>query len=336
MTQIKARDLDHAIEIIKGLGAKRILFQVPDGLKPNVFEYFNKLSAEFKVVVSGEPFYGACDIGNFTRGYGVDCVLQLGHSVIPNIKYPLPVIFVEWRLKKKLDLSKISLDPLKEKNYKKVGLLASIQYIDLIDDVRKLLEENNLSAVIGQVDGRMAYPGQVLGCNFSAAHSVASEVDCYIVISTGMFHAIGVQLSSEKETFILDLNTQSLESVKGDMDRFLRKRYARISKTLDAKRFCVAVNTKIGQKRTDLAELVKNQLRELGKEAITVLTDDVKPSDFENMRCDAVVFTGCPRVSIDDQGKFTMPVLTPAEFQQLFGFRSAKKYVMDEIVNVSL
>ncbi|MCL5989531.1 MAG: diphthamide synthesis protein, partial [Candidatus Thermoplasmatota archaeon] len=50
--------------------------------------------------------------------------------------------------------------------------------------------------------------------------------------------------------------------------------------------------------------------------------------------CDAVVFTGCPRVPIDDAGKFKMPVLTPPEFQQLFGLKKAGKYVMDEIVSV--
>ena len=31
---------------------------------------------------------------------------------------------------------------------------------------------------------------QVLGCNFSAAHSISSEVDAYVVVSTGKFHAV--------------------------------------------------------------------------------------------------------------------------------------------------
>ena len=52
------------------------------------------------------------------------------------------------------------------------------------------------------------------------------------------------------------------------------------------------------------------------------------------MRWDAVGFTGCPRVSLDESDKFPMPILTPPEFQQIFGLRESNRYVMDEIVAV--
>lgn len=332
---MKAENIDQAIEILRSLKAKKIILQVPDGLKPQVFEFFRKFSPEFNVVISGEPFYGACDTGNYASGNGIDCIVQFGHSIIPNIEYPVPVIFLEWRNKIEVNFERVSTDILTERGFQRIGLLASIQYMDRMASVRNVLENRGFSVFIGEVDGRMAYPGQVLGCNFSAAHSVSSEVDCYVLVSTGKFHAIGVQLSTEKEAFILDLNSMKLESMKEESDRFLRKRYARISKALDAKKFCIAVNTKIGQRRDALAKHIADQVEQLGKVSVIVVTDDVKPSDFENMRCDAVVFTGCPRVSIDDQEKFSMPILTPPEFQQLFGFKPKNRYVLDEIVNVS-
>lgn len=330
-----AEDLDQAVELLHKLKARKILLQVPDGLKPKVFEFFGMLSPEFNVVISGEAFYGACDIGNYASSHGIDCIVQLGHSVIPNIEYPVPVIFIEWRSQNKVDLNRVSTEIISRNGYRKIGLLASIQYMDLLGDMKDILEKRGFTVSVGDVDGRMAYPGQVLGCNFSAAHSVSQEVDCYVLISTGRFHAIGVQLSTEKEAFILDLNSMVLESMKDSSDHFLRRRYARISGALDASRFCIAVNSKIGQRRESLARVIEGQVKDLGKESVIVVTDDVKPSDFENMRCDAVIFTGCPRVSIDEQDKFTMPVLTPPEFQQMFGFRPKGRYVMDEIVNVS-
>ncbi len=330
-----ADNIEQAIGMLREIKAKKVLLQVPDGLKPQAFDFFNRLSPEFNVVISGEAFYGACDIGNYASGKGIDAIIQLGHSVIPNIDYPIPVIFIEWRNRAPVDLERVSTDVIKSKGYSRIGLLASIQYMDTIGVMREILESRGFSVRIGDVDGRMGHAGQVLGCNFSAAHSVSGEVDCYILLSTGQFHAIGVQLSTEKEAFILDLNTMRVESMKEESDKFLRCRYARISRALDASKFCVAVNTKIGQRRDSLANVISDQVRKLGKECVTVVTDDVKPSDFENMRCDAVIFTGCPRVSIDDQDKFTMPVLTPPEFQQLFGFKEKRKYVMDEIVNVS-
>ncbi|EQD45080.1 Diphthamide synthesis, DPH1/DHP2 [mine drainage metagenome] len=56
------------------------------------------------------------------------------------------------------------------------------------------------------------------------------------------------------------------------------------------------------------------------------------PPDYENMRCDAVVFTGCPRVPIDDQERYTMPILTATEFRAAIRARKDSRYVMDEIV----
>ena len=327
-------DLKDAVEKLKEIGAKRILLQLPDGLKPSVFQYFQDLSRDFAVIVSSEPFYGACDIGNLEVYRGVDAIVQLGHSIIPNIRYPIPVIFVEHRDSHSMDIDLAVFDLLVDAGYRKVGLLASVQYLDHMNRVRESLGKRGLQVMVGEQDSRMRYPGQVLGCNFSAAHSVSDLVDCYVVVSTGRFHGIGVQLASDKPAFILDLNLRKLIPLAEETEKFLRRRYARLSRAKDAKKFCVVIDTKIGQYRRKLADIIVGQVRELGMDAVLLTANDVKPSDYENMRCDAVVFTGCPRVSIDDEDKFSMPILTPPEFQNLFGFRKSSRYVMDEIVSV--
>ncbi len=327
-------DLSSAIEEISKNGGKRILLQLPDGLKPDVFSYFNELSKHFSVIVTSEAFYGACDIGSREVYDGVDYIVQLGHSEIPNIEYPKPVIFIEKRIEKFPEIPDSAYGILKEKGYTNIGLLCSIQYLDMMYEVQRQLERLGFRTVIGKQDRRMKYPGQVLGCNFSAAHSISGQVDCYLVVSTGKFHGIGTQLSSDKPVFILDLNLRGIEDISGETDRFLRRRYARIFQARDARRVLVVVDSKIGQYRMRLAETIMAQARAMGIEPILIVANEAKPSDFENMMCDAVVFTGCPRVPIDEEDKFSMPVLTPQEFQMVFGIKKSPRYVMDEIVAV--
>ncbi|MCL4438030.1 MAG: diphthamide biosynthesis enzyme Dph2 [Candidatus Thermoplasmatota archaeon] len=327
-------DLSSAIEEISKNGGKRILLQLPDGLKPDVFSYFTELSKHFSVIVTSEAFYGACDIGSREVYDGVDYIVQLGHSEIPNIEYPKPVIFIEKRIEKFPEIPDSAYGILKEKGYTNIGLLCSIQYLDMMYEVQRQLERLGFRTVIGKQDRRMKYPGQVLGCNFSAAHSISGQVDCYLVVSTGKFHGIGTQLSSDKPVFILDLNLRGIEDISGETDRFLRRRYARIFQARDARRVLVVVDSKIGQYRMRLAETIMAQARAMGIEPVLIVANEAKPSDFENMMCDAVVFTGCPRVPIDEEDKFSMPVLTPQEFQMVFGIKKSPRYVMDEIVAV--
>ena len=81
-------DVEDTIKKLEGMNARKILLQLPDGLKPHAFDYFNSLSAKFSVIISSDPFYGACDVGNAEIYKDVDCIVQYGHSEIPNVKYP--------------------------------------------------------------------------------------------------------------------------------------------------------------------------------------------------------------------------------------------------------
>ena len=198
---------------LQELNAKKVLLQLPDGLKPHVFEYFNRLSEKYTVVVSSDPFYGACDISTPDVYRDVDCIVQLGHSEIPNIKYPKPMIFMEYRVEKNITIEESVFQQLRDRGFRKIGLLCSIQYIDQMQKVGAFMQSIGFEVIVGKQDNRMKYPGQVLGCNFSAAHSISSEVDAYVVVSTGKFHAIGAQLASSKDVFIFDMHERRLNEI---------------------------------------------------------------------------------------------------------------------------
>ncbi|MGP6219762.1 diphthamide biosynthesis enzyme Dph2 [Caldiplasma sukawensis] len=322
------------IEKLEKMGAKKVLLQLPDGLKPHVFEYVNALNKKFEVVVSSSGFYGACDTGTKDEYSSVDCVVQFGHTEIPNLNYGVPVIFEEYVNEPVIKPEEIDLSELEKNQYKKINIVYSIQYRKDADIFSEFLRSKGYQVLYGENDSRLKYRGQVLGCNYSPIHQADAQCDCHIVVSTGKFHAIGAQLSTKKEVFLLDLTERyHLIPMKSEVDRLIRKRYAQMEKALSAEKFVVVIDTKVGQFRKKMAENIIKKLESIGKQAVIAYSNESLPSDYENMRADCVIFTGCPRVPIDDQDKYSMPVLTPREFESIF-FRNGQGYVFDEIVRV--
>lgn len=330
-------DPGRVIEKLKEIGAKRILLQLPDGLKPSVFKYFQELSANFSVIVSSSGFYGACDTGTMEEWRNVDAIVQLGHTEIPNVSYKIPVIFEEYVHDEYRGFDNLDLTELSNKGYKRIGVAYSIQYRKAADDLVKYLRSKGYEASLGKNDGRLKYEGQLLGCNFSPIHNLDTWADCHIIVSTGVFHSLGAQLSTEKEVFVLDMSEpEELRSMKPEADRRIRRRFLNMSRALDAKKFVVVVDTKIGQYRMNLAQKVMKDLQEMGRDAVLVYSNESSPTEFENMMADCIIFTGCPRVATDDFERYKSPIITAQEFNMLFKKKGNGKYIMDEIVNVDV
>ena len=53
---------------------------------------------------------------------------------------------------------------------------------------------------------------------------------------------------------------------------------------------------------------------------------------LRNLGFDAYVNTACPRLALDDQSRFPVPLLSPAEFEIALGLRKWEDYEIDEIV----
>ena len=328
-------DPGRVIERLKEIKTKRILLQLPDGLKPHVFDYFNELSKNFNVIVSSSGFYGACDTGTMDEWKNVDAVVQLGHTEIPNVNYKVPVIFEEYINEDHRSFNDLDLTELERNNYKNISLAYSIQYRQSAEELSKFLKEKGYNVSMGKHDSRLKYDGQLLGCNFSPLHDQESRNDCHIIVSTGVFHALGAQLSVEKEVFILDMSEPfRLRSMKSEAERHIRRRYANMARALEAEKFVVVVDTKVGQYRMKLAEKMIKEIQDMGKSAVLAYSNESSPVEFENMMADCIIFTGCPRVATDDFDRYKSPILTAQEFNMIFKKKGNGKYIMDEIVNV--
>lgn len=76
-------DIPSIIKKIEDVSAKRVLIQLPDGLKPSAEEIREKVLGVFPnidIVFWAGSAFGACDIPLHVDRLGFDLLIQLGHA----------------------------------------------------------------------------------------------------------------------------------------------------------------------------------------------------------------------------------------------------------------
>ena len=252
-------------EIIK-LDAKRVLLQMPEGLKPEapkLAKIIEKTGA--LAIISADPCYGACDIAvSEAEGLDVDLIVHFGHAKM--VKHePIPTIYVEARATVTVDTAvKQSLVLLKD--YTTVGLATSVQHLQMLNQAREILTRAGKTVIIGD-SGQMGYAGQVTGCNYSNAKSIAGEVEAFLFVGGGMFHALGIALNTSKPTIIADPYDNRAYQINAQAQKILQQRFAIIQEAKNARKFGIFVGLKPGQKHLDTALRMKELAEKNGKAA---------------------------------------------------------------------
>jgi 2-(3-amino-3-carboxypropyl)histidine synthase len=299
-------------EITK-LEAKRVLIQLPEGLKPEaprLAKIVEKTDA--LPIISADPCYGACDLATAeAESLGVNLIIHYGHAKL--LKYErVPTIYVEARATVKVDDAVEKALPLLEK-WRKIGLATTVQHVQTLDNVKEILLHAGKTVIIGDA-GNMNYSGQVIGCDYSNAKSIASEVEAFLFVGGGRFHALGVALSTSKPTIVADPYEKRAFSVNEEAKKILKQRWASIEEAKKAKTFAVLVGLKPGQKRLEAALGIKEKLEKSGKAAYLFAVKNITPEVLMNFpTVDTYLNTACPRLSLDDASKFQKPVLTMNE-----------------------
>jgi 2-(3-amino-3-carboxypropyl)histidine synthase len=150
--------------------------------------------------------------------------------------------------------------------------------------------------------------------------SIADEVDAFLFVGGGLFHALGVALSTSKPTFIADPYDNRAFSIDDEAQKIIKQRWTSIEEARSAKTFGVIIGLKIGQERIDKALKIKDLAKKHGDAAYLLAAKEITPealSEFPSI--DAYVNTACPRLSLDSSGKFSKPVLTINEFMVVIG-----------------
>ena len=327
-------DLTSAVSEIKRLKARIVGLQVPEGLKKRAYQFAEDIEAKSgaEVLVVAEPCFGACDVPSSLIDI-VDAIVNIGHSPIPSLRISKPIIFVPARSRVPLtDQLKKSVGMLVEP----VGVLATSQHLTELDDVTEGLESLGIKTKVGEGDSRISHVGEVLGCNYTSATSINKEVNSFILIGSGSFHAVGVHLAPGKKIVVLDPNLEEPREIDQIKDKILRQRHAVIERAEKARVFGIIVGEKIGQRRLRRAKELRKLLRWKKKDAALILMDRFDPEKLRSMGFDAYVSTACPRIAIDDVAMYDKPLLTPQELEIVLGVRKWENYSFDQMTEDEL
>lgn len=300
-----------SIERLRSLKAKRVLVQIPEGLKTSAMWISRELDAAgFSPVISAEPCFGGCDLADAEAArMRCDAILHIGHTDF-GVRSRVPVVYDEWT---------VEFDPLPllRKNQKKLlqfrsfGLLASAQYLPALGKAKVLLERWGRDALIGKSKGLR--PGQLLGCNYSNAAVIEKNADCFIFIGSGGFHSGGLLKAVRRPVFFMNAETSEFSQlIPADAVKEEIKMRLSVEKARGMKRFAVFVSTKPGQENADAALNARKHLQASGKEVMVISAGTLSPEKIAGMGIEVLVNTACPRMR-QDQKLFGLLIISPED-----------------------
>jgi len=208
-------------------------------------------------------------------------------------------LFIEAKAK----LDKVNLDKKDiNKLPKKIGLVSTVQFVDYVKDIKRILEKNKKKCFVG--NGKQKYKVQILGCDYSAAEKIKNKVDAFLYIGSGEFHPIGIALNTDKKVFCFNPSFNTFSEIKDeDIQTIKKKRKANLIKFYSSKSIGILVSTKPGQQNLKQALALKNKLKD--KECYIFMFGTLDENQLENFPfVECWVNTACPRIgsylAIDD------------------------------------
>ena len=279
--------LKELIEKINRKKYKRIMIQVPEGLKTQVVEISSEIKKDTKVEVfiSAEPCYGACDLP-LIEAELTDCdvIIHFGHSDF-GVKTEIPVIYFPIYFDSFLsDKLKEELKKVKEE---KVSVYSSEPFRKILNELEKYLLE------IGKEVGEKKI---ILGCS-----KIKQKGEANIFVGSGKFHPLALK----GDTYLLDVENQKLIDLTNAIRKEEMKKHARLLKLEEAKKVGILISTKPGQFYKDYKKLEK-KLEKEGKETEILMFDEITNEKLMGLDFDVYLNTACPRI-LDN--KFSKPIV---------------------------
>ncbi|RLI06103.1 diphthamide biosynthesis enzyme Dph2 [Candidatus Bathyarchaeota archaeon] len=313
-------EIEKIVENILKSSAKKILLQLPDGLKPYGLKIAEELrrKTNVKIYVSADPCYGACDLAVYEAEIlNIDLLIHVGHTPFhgleSKLKSKLKTMYVEARIN--LDVNEIVEEAVSLlRGYRKIGLITTVQHIHQLGEVKQTLEKHGFNVFIGSAGGLVKYDGQVIGCDYTTAKKISDTVEVFLFFGGGVFHPLGVLLMTGKPVVAVDPYTKKVQNLKSLGEEILKKRKVALAKFVQAKKVGILVGLKLGQSNPELAEKIQEKLEEIGKHTTLLSVREITPEVLENFpEIEVFVNTACPRVGIDDSSRYRRPIISVEE-----------------------
>ncbi|MCS7123696.1 MAG: diphthamide biosynthesis enzyme Dph2 [Candidatus Aenigmarchaeota archaeon] len=289
------------IEKLKKIGAKRIFIQIADGLKQEILKIVNILEKNgFETIVCMENNYGACDVREYeARLFKCDTILHIGHSDF-GVKTKIKTIYYEFFINKDINFKE-----LEKINYKKIGLISSVNFIPILKRVKEYLKSIGKKVFLAKT---LRYEGQITGCNISAASMIEKKVDCFLLITSGKFYALALFQKIKKPIFVFDIDKNRLVNLSKDFEKY--EKIIAWNKVVlkNATNIGILVSWKKGQMFGNPFKL-KKLLEKVGKKCYILAFDEISEEKLEGLKLDLLINCACPRIFPDDYEKFKLPII---------------------------
>ncbi|RLG82925.1 MAG: diphthamide biosynthesis enzyme Dph2 [Thermoprotei archaeon] len=311
---------------ITNYNPRKILIQIADGLKflsRYIIDYIESLDKDIETYLSASPSYGACDIPvDEVKALNADAIIHVGHNPYPYMGYSIniPVLYIEAFYTGDITekLIKSIIDVLGKYRDQDIVLLASIQYIKLLDKLYNILKAHGYRVKIPRSNVEPLLRGQVLGCVYSTVKNTGSNT--YLILTSGLFHGIGVCLTKPSaKVFVADIIREEVIDIGNICRKILAKRYYIVSNLINNgfKTATLIVGSRPGQYRPWLIDMLYKRLIvndvKVYKAIVSYLDKDRLIALDQALGSDIYIVTSCPRLPIDDLSDFYKPLLTPGE-----------------------
>ncbi|EZQ06951.1 diphthamide biosynthesis enzyme Dph2 [Candidatus Acidianus copahuensis] len=317
-------------EIVKR-GSRKVLLQFPEGLRyfsTEIVSTLEKSLPDVQFIISGEPSWGACDIAeDEAQILGVDLIVHFGHTPYTWYYPKFPTLFVKTTSKIEINERWIDeiLGKVRKYNPKVISLSSTIQHSTLLSEIKERLT-NNFRIIIGKPSNPFMMDGQILGCDYKA---IPQDVDLHLNVSGGVFHPIGIGLTTGKPVINLDPYSGKVEDLTEEIRKILKIRYSKIMQAFDARTWIIIQGIKVGQNRPLMVKYMEKKLKERGN-TVYIMSNKVLNIDtlrnIDRKYVDAYIVTSCPRLPTDDLFSFEKPVLTPGEAKMVIN-NSLEPYI---------
>jgi len=296
--------IEEAVEELKAKGAKRILLQLPDGLKKFSLQIAELLQYEgFEVVLSAGGCYGGCDVAvNEATAVRADAILHVGHLEFLKIR-EIPVVYAPLKVVRAPLEELASQIALLLPRGAVLGLVAQLEYVELLPELKRKLQSKGFRTLIAEKP-------LILGCDVRAAESIANKVDAIVVLGAGEFHALGVQRRVDVKVLLADCERCEVRGLASEVKRREALRWEAISKAKEARRFLVVTSVKLGQFKLGEALKAVKALERIGAKALLAVVDEISVERLYAFTwADAFIIAGCPRLVFDHLEIYGKPVV---------------------------
>jgi len=319
--------VERAAEAVRRASARRVVVQLPDGLKPlgvALAKCLEELTGA-EVILHADSSFGACDLqyGQLDVTVKPDLIVHVGHSPYPaDLAHEAlepgggRVVYLPARSKLPVPREAVrsAAEILKGRGVKRVGVATTAQHVHRVGELVSMLREEGLEVERPRSLPPFLGEGQVLGCDYRLVR--AGRAQGFVYLGGGIFHPLGLYLATLKPVVRVDPYTGRADDLTGEGEKLYRQRLYHVSRALNARRWAIIVGVKTGQYRPWLVKRLAEAVKARGGEYILVASEVTTLQQLvsiDNPWIEAFTVTSCPRLPTDDLWRYEKPVLTPGE-----------------------